>query len=1357
MRGWLLACVLGMASGALAAAQSATTFVHLGVSDGLPGQEVYAMVQDAQGFMWFGTATGLARFDGINMVTYRHEAGREGALANDFVNSLLVTAHGSLWVGTDGGLCRHRRATDDFECHIEVGEANGLAEAADGSLWIGGPKLTRFEPSTGTRRVYDPGSYTLAVTIDTAGRILVGTYDKGLLRFNPRSNEFHSVALGSPQHDTPDALDRRVRVVYEDRRGSLWVGTDGGLSVLSATLRLQRFYTQDPGDVDDPENLGDGFVNTVLEDAAGRVWVGTHYGGLNRFERDSGTFTRFGLDPTEPRALKTRMVFAITEDQTGMLWFAGRGVARLDPLSEQLTLHQPLDGHVTAVAAGYPEHIVTDKLGNVLLGSARGLVRYDPQQDHWSHHRMVAPHDELPRQVEYPVVYSLAPGTGGFSYVGGPQSIWLYLEARGGFGPSHIAAPATPTAILEDRSGSLWVGTARGLVKYSNSSGEPDQQLFSHSASDPSTLSDDWVNFLVESGNGLWVGTANGLNYLAFDSDEFQRWNHEPANPSSPSHFRFTSAAIADDGSLWVGTADGLNQFDPVAQTFKRYGRVQGLPHALVHAVRVDDNGGVWVGTDAGLARLDPDTGEVRVLTRSSGLPDDQVLNLAAHPDGDLYAATPRGLVSLDPTLLVGAVAPAPVAVSSVVAFGSDSPNGDRYGVPAAIELDQNHYRLTLDLAVLDYRNPPANRLAYRLRGLDPEWVHVEGAAGRATYTTLRPGSYQLELKGAGASGGWRIVDQSMEIVVLPAPWLSPWAIATYVLLLALGIWALVQLRTRAVRLRAAALEARVAERTIELVERNSLIEEQRVSLREAVAAKDRLYANVTHEFRTPLTVILGPVERLLAREGSPMRRRHLEIVRRNAQRLMRLVEQLMTLAHIEANALAEPQSIRVDRTVGRLVESFRTLAEDRGIELVFDTLEEDSWITGDADSTEKIVINLISNALKYTPAGGNVTVSIAGSGADVEIAVRDTGVGIAQADQPRVFERFYRTRDQLETAPGSGLGLALVKELVEAMGGAVSLTSAIDQGTTVCVCLPKAVAGSSEHLEEEPRISGMAELEAESVAVEAALRQHEEAGDMATALIIEDNQDLCWHLKEVLGEEVFCRFAHDGESGVDAALEMMPDIVLCDVALPKLNGFEVTRRIKEDDRTCHIPVIMLTARSDEQSRIQGLRSLADEYVTKPFSEAELRQRVETLLSIREILRKQFARSAFTAPSADTAGLGQRDQRFLERVRQAVETHYADPDFAMPEFASLVAMSDRQLQRKLKALTDRAPREYLRDYRLEKARELLESGEAPGVVAYSVGFSSQAYFSTCFKAQYSVTPGEYGRGERFASSARDQD
>jgi AraC-like DNA-binding protein len=242
-----------------------------------------------------------------------------------------------------------------------------------------------------------------------------------------------------------------------------------------------------------------------------------------------------------------------------------------------------------------------------------------------------------------------------------------------------------------------------------------------------------------------------------------------------------------------------------------------------------------------------------------------------------------------------------------------------------------------------------------------------------------------------------------------------------------------------------------------------------------------------------------------------------------------------------------------------------------------------------------------------------------------------------------------------------------------------------------------------------------------------------------------------------VLGEEVFCRFAHDGESGVDAALEMMPDIVLCDVALPKLNGFEVTRRIKEDDRTCHIPVIMLTARSDEQSRIQGLRSLADEYVTKPFSEAELRQRVETLLSIREILRKQFARSAFTAPSADTAGLGQRDQRFLERVRQAVETHYADPDFAMPEFASLVAMSDRQLQRKLKALTDRAPREYLRDYRLEKARELLESGEAPGVVAYSVGFSSQAYFSTCFKAQYSVTPGEYGRGERFASSARDQD
>jgi signal transduction histidine kinase/DNA-binding response OmpR family regulator len=553
----------------------------------------------------------------------------------------------------------------------------------------------------------------------------------------------------------------------------------------------------------------------------------------------------------------------------------------------------------------------------------------------------------------------------------------------------------------------------------------------------------------------------------------------------------------------------------------------------------------------------------------------------------------------------------------------------------------------------------------------------------------------------------------------------------------------LVMLRTRTVTLRASELKAKVRQRTKQLRRQRDTVELQSRRLQDVAAAKDQLYANVSHEFRTPLTIILGPLERLLREEYSPGRRGHLETIRRNAQRLLRLVEQLLELARLDAAKVVDPFPQPAGNRVHILVQSFNTLAEDEGIQLTSSPAPA-IWATCDVDALDTIIVNLVSNAIKYTQRGGQIRVRVESDEEDwVAITVADTGIGIPEDQQASVFERFYRAGDQAERIPGSGLGLALVNELVRANSGEIEFRSEEGVGTTFTVRLPTAEPATVSPVTAQ----GLELVEREVMLLEPQLVFEQddqvEAAEGSRVLVIEDNQDLCRHFNEVLGGSMHCDFAHDGKSGLDLAVEIVPDMIICDVMLPKLNGYEVTRQLKQDHRTCHIPVILLTARADEESRLRGLRTLADDYITKPFSEAELLQRVDTLLAVREILRLRYSREASQMDAADfRATMSERDRQFIGRVDDALARHYADPEFSTSRFASEVAMSERQLQRKLRALMNFTPREYLRNYRLQEAAKLLRVGSSVAGAAYSVGFSSLSYFAKCFKAQFGVTPSE---------------
>lgn len=579
------------------------------------------------------------------------------------------------------------------------------------------------------------------------------------------------------------------------------------------------------------------------------------------------------------------------------------------------------------------------------------------------------------------------------------------------------------------------------------------------------------------------------------------------------------------------------------------------------------------------------------------------------------------------------------------------------------------------------------------------------------------------------------------EAVEVPVPWWRrPWAIAAYGAVLALLTIGLVRLRTRGLRLRMVELELSVFTRSRELEEQKALVERQAGELSELITAKDQLMARISHEFRTPLTVILGPIDRLMERATDQSILTYLEVTRRNASRLLRLVDQLLNLTRLRSGHCAPTVSVSPGPVLRQVIASFESLAVDRGVSIELGTIENCS-LQSTNEAVEMIAVNLVSNALKFTPSGGVVRVSLnvmAGMG---QLAVVDSGNGIIESRLATIFEPFEPSAT--DRTAGSGLGLALVRQMATAHGGSVEVRSEPGMGSAFRVRLPLARVGAAEPSSELSSTSGSdARLEAVALRLprELTAAATEEDTYETTVLVIEDNADMRDYLQQLLSPQYRCLLAEDGVQGFETAAVALPDLVVSDVMLPGQDGYAVCHALKSDDRTCHIPVILLTALQGRTHKLKGLHERADDYLTKPFNESELLQRIANLLEVRALLRRRYARELRIDKKAP-AELGQGDGKFLKKLAEVCHCQHADPDFDVVSLAAALSVSERQLQRKLKVLLGLTPAEYLREYRLQRAHARLLDGGRASDVAISVGFGSHAYFSNCFKARFGCTPG----------------
>ena len=1379
---------LAMALAALAPgrawAQSAgaPSWVHESwtVKDGLPVNSINTVLQDRTGYIWAATFDGLVRFDGVRFTVFnsanseglpgnrivrlvegqagalwltteqghvvRHRAARFTTLAFDGrpahgLVALLVDGAGTAWVGTPDGLWMAR---GDRLVRIGRGtldaRVTAIVQRRDGSLWVGtsGAGIFRVTGDGGVTRVAaDPAldREVVARMIEDASGVLwiAGTralwswgerpvrvrgaplpiFAEDLVQVPATGAVFGADTSGVYRLDSDTAI--RVRPPSRSVGVRLWADADVLWNVDGQDVHRdgRRVFTL-------PERRG---VTSVLFDREGSLWLGTDAGGLHRLK--PALFTTFSL----AEGVGHQNVYATYVDRAGAVWLGswGGGASRLDPATGRATVFGA--GTLPSSVNSFHE----DRAGRLWIGA----------------------------------------GDGRGLFVCAPPAMRCRAE-----GPPALRG-RTVFALHGDADGRLWVGADGLLLRYDG------QGWTSFPASSGGPVAT--VRAFADTRDGaLWMGT-NGGGLARHRDGTFTRVTRSDGLPSDLVRSLHEDA----DGSLWVGTEGrGLARFDPRAwgdrplaaeRRIVRIGTNDGLFDEVIHQILADDAGRLWMNTNRGIfwvARAELHAfadGRAARVHSTAYAERDGIRNRegnggvqpagAKGPDGRLWFPTQDGVVVVDPARVRRDRGAPPLVVERVVA-GARVLRPERDTM--ALRSDQRD--LQIEYTALTFLEPTNVRFRYRLDPYDARWVDV-GNRRTAFYTQVPPGRYTFRVEASDADGGWHEPGVRLAVQVLPQPWetdLFRWAAAAVLGALLFGS---VRLREARLRARAARLERVVDERTATLRQRERELAERNAQLQVGDRARTRFFANVSHELRTPLTLTIGPLEDLRARAGGdPQVERWLDIALRNARRLLRLVNQILDVAKLEAGALRlDPRPLDLVPFTRGVVAAFTPVAERKGLRLTVDTPDA---LTGafDADAVEKVLTNLLSNAIKFTPDGGAVQVALTSDDGAARLVVRDTGPGIPPDQVAHVFERFYQADESTtRTQPGTGIGLSLVRELVELHGGTVAVESG-SAGTTFSARIPPGVAAdvgvAARDLAGAPSIA--AEVTGEQ-AVTAPSQPHQDAPpgeDVPTLLVVDDSADLRSYIRDHFASRFRVLEAEDGLQGIALARRHLPDVVLSDVMMPGADGHALVRALRESAETDFLAVILLTAQAGDDERLGGLERGADEYLVKPFEMRELDVRVRNLIAARRRLRERFARPpagagpvrtvpaaatqatvvpAAVAPAGGAPDVGRADEAYMARVRDAIRSRLADPDFGVGELAEAVAQDRSHLFRRVRQLFGEPPSELLRRMRVEEGERLLLRERSATVtdVAYAVGFNSLSYFCRCFQEAYGVTPAAY--------------
>lgn len=1325
-------------------------FSKINTYNGLSHNQINAVLKDPDGFLWFGTTYGLNRYDGYSCKIFRKDHNDAFSLKDNNITKLYELPGRKLWVVTMAGPCIYNPDTEKFDADynsylssvgLPTGEVSGIIKGKDGRYWFlyGDKGLYLYSASDKSVKPFTPRD-----TVKAAGKItsvketadgkLWLVYQSGFLQqYDIQSGRviFSSTAL-QKQHKGESSFN-----LFIDKDGDVWCWSyNNGLFFLHPEDNRLIWM----GKNSFPAKLNSELVSQVVQDNNDLIWVGTDHGGITLIDKKNGFNTSFLLNnPNNLKSISQNSITSMYKDDQGIIWVGTfkQGVNYYNSNILQFPYYHHRDSDPESLQFDDVNRFVEDRSGNIWIGTnGGGLICFDRKNNTFRQYL----HDpNNSNSLSNNVIVSL----------------WI------------------------DRENIIWVGTYLGGL--SSFDGRKFTH-YRHDDNDSSSLADDIVwEIFEDSEQQLWIGTLGG------GLDRFDRKTKRFAHYKSGGGADYISAIMQDKkGDLWIGTSGGITVFpkDKAAvTTYQHTGKRNSLSDDGIFCLLEDSRRRIWAGTREGLNFFNEQTGTFQTFTVSDGLPDNMILNILEDDHQTLWIATPNGLCNILPRQVNGHI------IFSVISYDETNnlqnrefndnaalktqagelifggPSGFNIINPASIRkpighpaivftgfqiLDKNigpgervnnrvllnaalsqlesidlKYKenvFSIDFASLDYSHNRNDKYAYMLEGFNTGWLFTDESQRRATYTNLNPGRYVFKVKVMDRTGSWSEI-KTLQINIEPPFWRTPVACLIY-FLAAAGLFLLVR---------------RI---TLDRIHMRFEVSQQRREAERAHALeqlKTKFFTNVSHEFRTPLSLIIAPLDKIIKQAANPEQAAQLNLVQRNAKRLLNLVNQLLDFRKMEV------QEVKLHPAVGDIIsfcrdtsQSFTDMAEKKQIRFSFLSNIDHLEIYFDKYKIEKILFNLLSNAFKYTYDKGDISVKLTyNSPVSLEadgtlaISIKDSGIGIPASQQGKIFERFFQTEvpDSMVNQ-GTGIGLAITKEFVKLHNGTITVESKPDHGTCFTVQLP----ARKMFVSPVPVTHPTPEDEGEQI-------KKKRAGKKLIVLV-EDNEDLRFYLKDNLKEQYDVEEAVNGKEGWEKIKRLNPDLVVSDIMMPLMDGVELAGRIKSEVLTAHIPVILLTAIGSEEKQLEGLKAGANDYITKPFTFEILASRISNLLAQQQLLKKRFMKQIEVNPQELT--ITSVDEKFLKQAMEIIERQMDNPDFSVDEFSKEMFMSRVTLYRKINSLTGKSPLDFIRSIRLKRAAQLLDkSGISIAEIAYQVGFNNPKVFSKLFKDEFGVTPSVY--------------
>ncbi|WP_372774254.1 two-component regulator propeller domain-containing protein [Mangrovibacterium sp.] len=1348
------------------------------MGSGLSHNSVMCVTQSQDGFIWIGTRDGLCRFNGVSNTVYKQNFDDTNSISNNSINCLFEASDGKLWIGTTMGLNCYSPKTDRFEKFTLQADGKGISqnyiraiiETNEGKILIGNPfGIDIYDPTTNAfEAIPIEKSNTLKDNIitcffkDSNNRIWVGQRS-GVYLFT--NNSFERVCLDKKLESLFDKFE--IRDIREDSNGTIWVateeyglyafkyqsnqcedfrnytvsnsnivsnhirkiyiaddeiwiGTMDGLSIFSPTKGSFKNFQYS---ADDPDGISNNSIRDILGDNQGGIWLATYAGGVNYYHPQNNLFPHYKSTTEDTNFLTSNVISFFLEEKNGDLWIATEGGGLIfREFSKNKTNHYLNQKNRNSLVQNYVKSLAQDEKGNLWIGTFNGLSYFDRE-------------------------------TGIFTnYLNDPEDQNSLIKNQ-------------VHSLFIDNQNLIWIGTNGGGLQTFNPASKQFKLILSDEVKNVNVI-------MADQKDRIWVGHQSGLACL--DRLTGKKIDISSLLKQLPLSVQYVQCLFEDRlGRIWVGT-QGFGLFLIHEEEIFWYNTEKGLPDNTVNAITEDAKGNFWLSTNQGVSKINLDDSiesstklKSKTYSKSQGIQGLQFLpNSILHSkSGLIYAGGVNGFNVFDPEKVDDRDFFPPIIFTDLRIRSNTKEGVKHWPVQNLttshrdLKLNYQFRDISVDFLGINYTDPENTYYRYQLLGIEKDWVYI-AKQRTINFNYLPAGKYELRLQASTNESNWGDTYQSLSFEILRPWWLTGWAFAGYLLFLGLFL----------------AIFFSLSKRWANLNNRLEMEQFQRTKEDELHQLKLKFFTDVSHELRTPLTLIVSPLEQIIQQPDLNSRlRNQLSLIQRNGNRMMRLINKVLDLRRLETGheqLKAAPGDLVKFLTETSL--AFKESATAKNIEFKFIPLEPTLEIYFDRDKMEMILYNLLSNAIKNTKQNGRITLELSVANTEqisrnklqtessyAEIRVSDNGRGIPSELLDRIFERFFvsQTRESRRSLD-SGVGLELTKRLVELHKGIISVesrerTSEEDGFTCFSILFPmgknhlsndeiasdyKSSEDSSQYvktIQEAEALDG-----AENEEIEELPTEFEQNSSETRLLIVEDNAEVRSFIKSLFTNQYLVEVAENGKIGLQMATENVPDLIVCDVMMPEMDGMELCKRIKTDVRTSHIPVILLTARTAITFKYEGLETGADDYITKPFSADYLKLRVRNLIRQREMIRNHFTRETIFDPAKIT--VTSVDERLLKKAVDYIGEHMTDASLSVEKLSSELGLSRVHLYRKIKALTNLTAVEFIRSIRLKRAAMLLQENKLNvNEVSYLVGFDDVDYFRRCFKQQFGVAPSEY--------------